>query len=193
LKQDATAFTFRKTLLKLNGKNFPSSNIQIRIQNEKFSALFTNGIRFISSSVIEFESPPLEQYNFTSTFRFPIFFSLGISFNEGHEFTEKTFAFIDKYATLYLYQLTPELFPKRNISFSIQGLGFEYAIQCVFKIGSNVIYESNVTLTSPTNLQCELNSNFIPNAGLISIFVVNQFNDSSNGFDSNVYGNFIFI
>jgi hypothetical protein len=187
LKQDASAFTFRKTLLKLSGRNFPSSNIQIKIQNEKFSTIFKNGIKFISSNVIEFESPLLEQYNFSSSFRFPIFFSLGISFNDGNEYTQKDFVFLDKYANLFLYQVTPTIFPKRNVVFNIQGVGFEYAKQCVFKMNSTIIYESNTTLVSSSTIQCQLNINSLLKGSLI-VYIVNQFNDTSNAFHLNIYG-----
>jgi hypothetical protein len=193
LKQDASAFTFRKTLLKLNGKNFQSSNIQIRIYNEKFSRIFKNGIKFIASDLIEFESPPLEQYNFSSSFRFPTSFKLGISFNEGNDYTEQNFVFIDKYASLYLYQVNPSTFPKNNISLSLQGIGFEFASSCLFKNGMNTILETNATILSSTIVQCDLNANVLSSVSLLSVFVINQFNDSSNGFDVNVYGKIFYF
>jgi len=175
--------------LKLNGENFKSGNIQIRIRNEKFSVKFTNGITYKSSNLIEFLASSIEAFNFTSSLRYPISFQLGLSFNSGFEFTEKELIMIDKYSNLYLYQIIPTITPRTNRTINLQGIGFEYAKSCLFKSNSVTLHQSNVTRLG-SSIQCYVDENTLSQSSKITIFVVNEFNDTSNGFDLTVYSKF---
>jgi hypothetical protein len=188
--QDATTFSFRKSILKLTGKNFNSSNIQIRFRNNQFSVIFTNKTKFISSSLIEFESPPISEFNLSSTLRFPVQFQFGISFNNGNEYSETKITILDKYTDIYLYQVSPTLFPKESQTLVLQGLGFAYSRTCLFKIGSVIIHETNATILTSTSIQCSLKNESLVNLSTFTVFVTNIFSDISNGFDLTVYGNF---
>jgi hypothetical protein len=142
----------------------------------------------ISSTLIEFESPPINEFNLSSTLRFPVQFQFGISFNNGNEYSETKITILDKYTDIYLYQVTPSLFPKESQSFVLQGLGFAYSKSCVFKKGSDVILDTNVTILTTTSIQCLLNNESLINLSKFTVFVTNIFSDISNGFDLTVYG-----
>jgi hypothetical protein len=192
----SSGFSFRSSRLEISGNNFyspPSGpNVKFRVRNELKSKVWDSNYTFSSQKLIEFQLPSIEDLKIQAALSFPIAFQFGVSFNDGYDFIEQELLYLDKYTSLYLFQVIPTIIPKIEKSLSIQGVGFDYVNRCQVRIGETVLFERPITKTELSNVvACNITSEF-SNVNTITVHVLNIFNDISNGFNVTIYGKSFF-
>eukprot|EP01080_Neovahlkampfia_damariscottae_P008905 gene8905-853_t len=198
LLKDSTGFSFRNSKLHLIGSNFfddvnqkPIFKVQSQLATMIWRGL-NNPYRFISSNLIEFDLPSIEIFNITESLKYPVSFQFGISFNNEYDFIQRELLYLDKYTTLFLFQINPSIIPKTSQFLSIQGIGFEYVDRCQIKSGDKILFESNVTKTEVSDIiGCNITTDSFLQGSIknITVYVLNVFNDTSNGFLVKIYEN----
>eukprot|EP01080_Neovahlkampfia_damariscottae_P001371 gene1371-11993_t len=172
-------FSFQKTNLTVYGKNFIPSNTHTKIQLFNNLASYTSSeYFFINSEKIVFTAPPIDDFNATETFQYPVQMKFYYSLNDGvHGFTFGVY-YVDKFTPIILSSATPNIIGRKAYDISVQGIGFDQISKCQFMIGKNYVYKEPKIVDSSTVI-CQIDS--LDNFESIELFVTNTFNDSSNG------------
>jgi cytochrome c-type biogenesis protein CcmH/NrfF len=135
-----SAFSFQETHLTLLGNSFLTTNDDsIRIKF-KHAGLFENiyypqnvSMNIIDQGTIKLTAPALN--NLTSSneqLRFPLTVDIGLSYNWGVDYTTLTINYMNSYRQPILTGLSPSIYPRQEMTMTIQGKYLTVSTYCIF-------------------------------------------------------------